>query len=138
MATALRGRVQWDEDESWQFHSVAEAERLVDDLERRARGRGARLAAQRRLVVVEVEGNGALCIGLGADETVVTHIAEDGMPPYHTSLGDPSRTKRIWFEFMGEGSEFGESELVPAAQARGAIRHWLKTGELSVVNWHEV
>jgi hypothetical protein len=59
------------------------------------------------------------------------------MPPYYTSFANSSRTGRVWFDFMGEGSEFGEDELVPMPLARSAVRHWIETGDLAVIGWHE-
>jgi hypothetical protein len=143
----FHGRVQWDEEEAWPFDTIEEANRLLDVVDKRVRETGRPMDRPRwqigpsprhpRMVVVEVAGRGVLCVGLGSKESVLSHIPEDGMPPYHTSQGDSSRSGAVWFDFMGEASEFVQDELVPSKQAREAVTHWLQTGNLGVVGWHE-
>ena len=114
-------------------HSLQELDALVD-----------RLAAEAErdmpfMVTLAREDGTTLSIGLGREESTLSHVSADGEPPYHMSRGDLARDEPIEFFSGGEMTEFAPESAIPAGAAREALRFFYETGELSPkVDWEEL
>lgn len=125
--------ITWSEQERRVAATVGDVDRVLDELDRRYRGRDP------QLVTVEVNSTRAsLAIGIGQDRSVLNYVAGNRDPPYFTSTGDLDVDELITFRFNGAPSEFPLRNSVPIEVAREATRHFCSTGRLtSAIAWEE-
>lgn len=124
-------RVQWDENDAVDVHTIEELDQLLDRLHQSA--------AAPVLATVEFPQSGdSLTIGLGHAQSVLNFIDGSGDPPYWSSVGKLTADGAVDFLYMGEPTEIPLRRLIGIELARDAIREFAQTGRLSKhVDWEE-
>jgi len=114
-------QLAWGEDGAAGVESVDDLDRHLDDLTERAREKPF-------LAELALANGDSLAIGLGRDESILSWIQGSHDPPYYVSQGDPEAEGVVVFNYGGQWSEFPKWSLVPIAEAREAMRHFVRTG----------
>jgi Immunity protein Imm1 len=116
--------------------SVQELDRQLDQLEQRARVLQPMIV---ELCDAEDPVGPILSIGVGADRSVATWtVSEEGDGNLVSNQPRPAGDS-VWFEFLGEPTEYAPRKLITPAAAREAARRFVETSERpSNIEWDAV
>ena len=127
----MSGRLEWGEDAEREVGSVEELDRALGELESGA-------AEDPFLVELFRDDGASLSLGLGRPLTVLDYVPPGLDPPYLQSHSPGASGESLWFRFRGDLSEFPPDAAVPLEIGRGALRHFLESGQLSpALTWRE-
>ena len=125
--------IAWGSDEDAQVATLQAADELLDRLHASCRD-----AAPIFVDVRSPDSGDILSIALGHDLSTLSHTPGSRLPPYLCSVGGRTREPSRWFFYMGSASEIPGRRLIPVAEARTAVRHFMTTGGLSEqIGWEE-
>ncbi len=122
--------IEWGDSET--VVTVEQLDALLDHLHEQAVGKSPML--------VTINGPaGALTVGLGYSQSVLSFVLPDGDPPYLVSGNKTRDETEVDFFLDGHHSPFAARHLVPIGVARKAVQVFVEHGALlSEVRWAEV
>ncbi len=127
--------VEWGHGPHREWVDEHQLDELLDQI-----AADARRESRPQDVQVTVDEAGTLCIVVGPEWSVLSHIPTHLNPPYMVSVGNDPSDDPVTFYVAGDNhSETLRRNTISTEAARAAMRHFLATGGLSPnVNWEEV
>jgi hypothetical protein len=116
-------RLEWDENQQADVHSLDELERLIDELSLQAQGE--------LPFSVELYGNVDTCLSIlvGGEVSHLEFFSAKSRPPVVVSSGPWSDDEFVVCTHRGHYSEMPKKYCIPVADAREALRRYFLTGE---------
>jgi hypothetical protein len=119
-----------------EVRSVEELDQRLDEIDAESRRRDPWMVD---LYDAEASELPSLTIGVGADQSVVCWTVPDARPGSMVSRGGGDGDSEIWFASAGRPSYFSGDQLVSKAQAREAMRIFMRARHRpDNVEWEEI
>jgi hypothetical protein len=127
--------IEWGRRRREEVGGVADVDALLDQIAAEARKSG-----KPQDVQVTLGDAGTLGVVVGSERSALNHTPSHRDPPYMVSVGTENRDDPFIFYVAGDHySEALWRNTIPPDVARDAVRHFVKTGDLSPsVAWEEV